>query len=420
MSSRSEREAVVADVVVSARTTGKFALPPSVDADLLAAADRADLWSLLDGPEPEFRAWLGTTGRHGARLAWGNDPPVRAGLSALLVDVVLGGGGRRAAAPKTKNDAAKKGNATPAVVAQVLTATTAIAHPDASVVDRAHEHARLVHGGHSAEIVFPSARELPLHLRGGVPTLHVEAFERLVSGDARLDSVTATRLILLLAERTWEATAAGDQSWVVRTVGWRGLAQMVGAGAANNPTDLRRVAYELDRVRLCLGDASVSLVTIEWDSRLRVDLRVGPPLRPGFVTEFGRQARDTRYLVPLPRVAMLPPPSSTNPRLHAGELRLHLLLLREVRMRAEELHQRGSVHVPLDTRRLLADEAGLPASGSEQAWAGWLRSGHVVERDADRYDLGPAYATQREAIIAGAQQSSSGRARRGRRRSAQS
>jgi hypothetical protein len=156
--------------------------------------------------------------------------------------------------------------------------------------------------------------------------------------------------------------------------------------------------------------------------RSLVTLTLGDMLLSGFVfalrEELGEKslsAREAQQLVPILGKAAL----IGRPKDHGAQRRMVWRLAILLRDHADELAERGHVHLPLETWAAMAAEAGAPRSGDflprvRRAWEeGDSRTPPLIARvkgPADRFTLDPSRRSALEFLVQGGQRTLSRRA----------
>ena len=149
--------------------------------------------------------------------------------------------------------------------------------------------------------------------------------------------------------------------------------------------------------------------------RARLEMVVLGPFAPDYIaTELkGHRRSCDKWLIPIPMPHQMPP-FVGRPQDHAAQAQLQVLALRELRINAEELAQRGHVEIPEKRWLDLANEAGVPKvilpkileaypHGDDRYPAFLLRPGEGT------FTLGDEYEREAQSIRAAAEAQIKGR-----------
>lgn len=163
---------------------------------------------------------------------------------------------------------------------------------------------------------------------------------------------------------------------------------------------------------------------LQWSHRrgmpgrpAEVRITIGDALLPNYVVALPKvthSQRQARILVPIPGSWL---PRIGNQRTWAAQALLELLVLREMRLKAEEYLVTGWVRITGKRWKELAIEAGLEPAMLGNVLTSWLLSGEdqflvLDPEDEDRYGLSDRYKTEREAILKAGKKVAGGKIRR--------
>ncbi len=195
--------------------------------------------------------------------------------------------------------------------------------------------------------------------------------------------------------------------------GWSGLAREIGP-------DTRKFATELREAAEILRHAFVEIpgykgACFAWGlygeeapgRQCELELHLLGPLRPGFVLDLKRlplaMPAHARHLIPFPRQL---PPMVGRSREHAALANLQILMLREMRLRADELAEKGSVEIAPPQWAVLGDEAKVPFSLLPKVYNAWQTGddktpAFLASAGHDRFTLAtPTYSRELATLIA--------------------
>lgn len=246
-----------------------------------------------------------------------------------------------------------------------------------------------------------------IHLMPSIKAEHVKL--------AHLGTLSATRLVRFLLHQTYtqkHIQQIPDATRVDIEGGFDALAEMLGMTGKKAAGELRKAADTL---------ASVWIETPQGDGqvfgyfhhkptknrRARLEMHVMGPFAPDYI---GRSLAGYRgdaqhkYLVPVPLPQQLPPLFGRgNDR--AAQALLQVLVLREMRIRAVEMVETGTVEIGPRRWDELRDEASVPKAILPQVLDTYRtgdddgRPPFLQSPTTERYALTDAYARERGAIL---------------------
>jgi hypothetical protein len=200
-----------------------------------------------------------------------------------------------------------------------------------------------------------------------------EQVESAIPGLPLLGTVTAHRLFRFLIRCAYDAENH-DAPRVIVEGGWTELARLIGARSNKAIEELRAICNALACTAVVwdLGPAMGASALLEWfqdrpasrAGRAVLELRPSRVLTPGFVHQVAKGSAD-RHLVP---VLPLPSLDGVNPRLQPAAARLDWCAMVELRARAAELADAGSV--ALDWRGM-AEQVGFPVDQLPRLLPAW-------------------------------------------------
>lgn len=242
---------------------------------------------------------------------------------------------------------------------------------------------------------------------------------------ANLGKLSTTRLVRHLLHRTWE------QKWIHGLPeadridvdgGFPGLAKVLGMKAHKAPEELREAVATLAALRID-SPTGEGQVFAYWHSKAtgqrpaRLEMHVMGPFAPDYIARSlagHRRSAQDKYLVPVPLPQRLPPLVGRE-RDHAAQAFLQVLVLRELRVRAEELREVGSVEIGERQWEALRDEAGVPKATMRDVLAAYPignadQPAFLLSPTQGRYALADAYDQERRSILEAAEAMANGRA----------
>jgi hypothetical protein len=241
---------------------------------------------------------------------------------------------------------------------------------------------------------------------------------------ANLGKLSTMRLVRFLLHRTYE------QRWIqqhpdANTVeidgGFPGLAAALGMKGHKAAEELRAAVATLDAVHIDTPTGEGRVFSYfhhkaTGQRSARLDLTVQGPFAPDYITRAlagHRGEARNKYLVPIPMPQRLPPLVGRE-RDHAAQAFLQVLVLRELRVRAEELAERGSVEIDQRLWEALRDEAGLPAATLPKVLDAYPvgdgeRPAFLLSPTPGRYTLADAYEQEQRSILEAAAAMTKGR-----------
>jgi hypothetical protein len=197
--------------------------------------------------------------------------------------------------------------------------------------------------------------------------------------------------------------------------GWSAFAEVLGYSPKKHAIDVRNIVYAQAHFRFTFPDGSKGNMlqynekaAIGRHGTARVTLTIGSPLCAGYVHELresmgktGLHARQAQRLVPMPRYL---PPFHGRANEHGQQASFALALMTELRERAAELAEHGSVRLTHDELTSLADQVALPRKLLVPVLEHWKHDvgdapAFLRMVDRDRYTLGEAHAAELDFII---------------------
>lgn len=188
--------------------------------------------------------------------------------------------------------------------------------------------------------------------------------------------------------------------------GWAGLARMLKMNPDKHATDLRAIVKAQAHFAFTFPNGSTGnlLTYLETPARgqkqAHLSITLGKPLMPHYAAEL---MGDAKRLVPLLRQL---PPLYGRPNEHGQQMTMALSVVAELRERARELSEKGSVQLSHDDFTRLADRSGLPRQLIVPVRDHWLAGddkapAFLALRGSDRYTLADSHRAEREFIEEG-------------------
>jgi len=227
----------------------------------------------------------------------------------------------------------------------------------------------------------------------------------------RLCTQRLVRFVLHQGYRQKWVDQTPDATRIVIDGGFPALAATLGMTGKKAATELKGAVETLSALRIDTprGEGQVFAFwhyKATGHRRAILHMNLLGPFAPDYISNelAGHRTAQDKYLVPVPLPELLPPMTGRE-KDHAAQAFLQVLVLREMRMRAEELAEHGCVEINERTWRALGDEAGLPQvtlnavldiypRGSAGRPAFLTRTGGWL------FDLAEAYGPERQAIVA--------------------
>jgi len=277
-------------------------------------------------------------------------------------------------------------------------------------VTRIHSRAhKLGESNGQQALVFDSAEPIIVL----VPAISERAVKLIADGASKLGSVLAHRILHWEVVTGYDRVMRGESDARRLEVegGWSGFAEILGINDKKRVDDIKAIVYAQSAIKLSLSNGRLADMIALDDQpavgrrRGKVEIVLGTMLLPHYVYELhgqlaGRELYEAKRLVPIAAL----PPFVGRPNDHGPQATASMLVLREMRMRARELHNNGAVVISLERFAELFRQAHLPASLIGRVLDRWTRDGTDgpaflarVERDA--YTLGDAYARVRSFLL---------------------
>jgi len=237
------------------------------------------------------------------------------------------------------------------------------------------------------------------------PVIREDAMTRVLqyiaTGSKLLGSVMAHRVLRWEVSTGYERVMRGetDARVIVVDGGWTALAERLGAEKKSDVEAIKAIVHTQGAIMLTLPTGALVRILQVNDypayraRRAKVEIILGTMLLPHYVKGLPKDVTpDKKRLVPLVDL----PPFVGRPNDHGAQATASMLLMREFRTKAKELHRTGAVHIPLPRWAELFREAQLPAALIGKVIDRWTQDGDDSPAflrlvDAERYTLGEAY-----------------------------
>jgi len=189
-----------------------------------------------------------------------------------------------------------------------------------------------------------------------------------------------------------------DPRLICTSGGYQGIANLIGCGGSNKtPSEVKAIlhAQAFGHFNFPQGGAGNMIILREIEKARngepsKINIILGEMLLPNFTHLM--PAGEKRRLVPITDL----PPLIGSKNTHAAQAMLQILILEEFSNQSDKLASSGSIVLPIDKWRELADQAKLTQSYVEKIIAGWteddLFSKAFLQKQGDEYTLGPSYS----------------------------
>lgn len=244
----------------------------------------------------------------------------------------------------------------------------------------------------------------PLARYAPPPGLEASAIDPVV-----LRNLTTQKVLRWAVHAGWREKWINDNPlpWLLTVAGgWSGLATLLGMGTKKAADEVRESVMALCSLWIQTARTDGNILAAEnrrIGRRHELEIHLMGPLRPGYVTD---ELRDEwraveKKLVPFSRQL---PPMVGRANEHGAIGALQWLTLAWMRQHAKDLEDAGGVLIDGKRWKVMADEAGVPSAlldDLREAWATGDKAApaFLVPREADRFDLAPAYGNERKFLI---------------------
>jgi hypothetical protein len=246
-----------------------------------------------------------------------------------------------------------------------------------------------------------------------VPAISERVVKLIADGASKLGSVLAHRVLHYEVVTGYDRVMRGeaDARRLAVEGGWSGFAELLGINDKRRVDDLKAIVYAQSAIKLGLANGRLADMIALDDQpavgrrRGKVEIVLGTMLLPHYIYELhgqlsGRELYDAKRLVPIADL----PPFVGRPNDHGPQATAAMLVLREMRLRARELHNNGAVQISLERFAELFRQAHLPASLIGRVLDRWTQNGtdgpaFLSRVEGDAYTLSDAHARVRSFLL---------------------
>ncbi len=243
------------------------------------------------------------------------------------------------------------------------------------------------------QIIFCNQKGEPLLIAPAVDENMISAFQK---GVKELGTLTGHKLLRWQVNTGFEKWQKGDKDPRLIEVegGYSGIAELAGCKSSHEFSKIREILYAQAYGQFVFPDGShgnmISLTINEQHRNKepsKISIVLGAMLLPGYVCQF---KRSDRRIIPIGDL----PPLHGSPNSHASQAQLQLHVFSEFSNQSIRLAQTGTIIIPIEKWKQMAQESGLNPDKVEAVITHWSQPdlfNRFLDRQGDEYRLASHY-----------------------------